>query len=151
MIHSTPDRHAPNAERVACFAMLSGGGQSLELLRRDQHGRWLKDFADPPAQAGELAGRRIVERQDVFVGVLPRMGRTSDAERRYVPTNVLWADVTPSAVRKLELFEPTPTAVVRSDGVDGKTPKLHAYWRLLAPLDADRSRAPAVLPARGDP
>jgi hypothetical protein len=140
----------PNADvepdlRVALLSMLADGEHWIELRRRRPHGRWCKDWAPTPERADELAGRRILEVCDVYVGVLPRQGRELVRQCIYEPARALWTDLdTERAVRKLALFEPEPTAIVESGGLDGDTPKLHAYWALTGPLPAAEVRRHAL-------
>jgi hypothetical protein len=142
---SDPDAGAADVERAAFFAMLADGEHWLELRSRQPDGTWRKDFAATPERADELARRRILDGRDVYVGVLPRLGRSGDAQRRYAPARALWADCDSArAVRKLTLFEPEPTAIDESGGVDGDTPKLHAYWWLTSPLAAADVRRHAL-------
>jgi hypothetical protein len=131
--------------RVALFAVLADGEHWLELRSRRPDGTWRKDWAPTPERADELARRRILEGCDAYVGMLPRLGRRGDPSREYAPARALWADCDAArAVRKLELFEPEPTAIVASGGVDGDTPKLHAYWTLTPPLAAAEVRRHAL-------
>jgi hypothetical protein len=125
------------AERVAFFAMLADGEHWLELRHRRPDGTWRKDWAQTPERADELANRRTAEGCDVYVGALPRLGRRFDQQRVYLPARALPVDCDSArSVRKLELFEPPPTAIVTSGGVDGDTPKRHAWWALATPLAA---------------
>lgn len=127
--------------RVAFFAMLADGEHWLELRCRHREGRWAKHWARTPEDADELSHAYTRAGQDVYVGLAPRLGRTGDDQRRYAPLCMLWADLDRArSVDKLDLFEPEPTAVVLSGGVDGDTPKRHTYWRLTEPLPADRAR-----------
>jgi hypothetical protein len=129
--------------RAAFFGMLADGQYWLELRRYDR-GRWLKDFARSPDQADELAHRHTTVGADVYVGLLPRLGRDGDDQRRYAPAQALAADCdSVRAVRNLEAYEPQPTAIVRSGGRDGDTPKQHAYWAT-PPIPADQYRRHAL-------
>ena len=86
------------------------------------------------------AARRIIHlggRAEVYVGAAPRAKRAGgkDACPR---AWALWADCdTAGAVERLRAFEPAPTFVVRSGGMDGDVPKRHAWWALRAPLGRD--------------
>lgn len=124
----------PRAERVAFFAMLADGEHPLELRIRRSDRDWRKRWADSAEQADEIAHDETRHTgRDVYVGVAPRRG-----QRRYAPMRALYVDCDSArAVRALELFEPSPTAIVRSGGVDGDTPKKHAYWALAQPLAAE--------------
>jgi hypothetical protein len=127
----------PRDEGRALLELVSDGEHPIELRYRDSEGRWHKRFADTPAEADEAASR-LTRHADVFVGVLPRLGRSGEDERRYAPSRVLWCDCdSVRSVGKLMMFEPTPTAIVHSGGVDGDTPKCHGYWALTAPLAAN--------------
>ena len=42
-----------------------------------------------------------------------------------------------ASVDRLQAFEPTPTFIVRSGGLDGDVPKRHAWWALAEPLGRD--------------
>jgi hypothetical protein len=127
-------------ERVAFFAMLADGEHWLELRCRRPDGSWRKHWAGTPERADELADA-YARAGDVYVGIAPRLARTGDDQRRYAPLCVLAADCDSArAAAKLDLFEPEPTAVVLSGGVDGDTPKRHAYWRLTEPLAVEEAR-----------
>jgi hypothetical protein len=147
----TPEREA----RLAFFAVLADREHPLELRRHERGGRWRKDWAATPEEADRLAHRRVVAGYDVYVGALPRRGAGGGDQRRYEPARALWGDLDSTrAVRKLELFEPGPTAIVESGGVDGDTAKLHAWWALTEPLPADQVRRHALRLAHhldGDP
>jgi hypothetical protein len=130
---------------VAFFAALWDGQHPLELRCRRRDGAWLKHWASTPEHADQVAHACAAAGPDVYVGVAPRLGRRGDQQRQYAPSCVLWADCDSArAVRKLELFEPAPTATVLSGGFDGQTPKRHAYWRLAAPLPAAEVRRHAL-------
>ena len=134
----------PREERRALLELVADGEHLIELRYRLTERGWDKRFAESPAEADEAAAR-LTRRADVYVGMLPRLGRTGDEQRRYAPTRVLWADCdTGRSVRKLELFESTPTAVVRSGGVDGATAKRHGYWLLAEPLATEDVRRHAL-------
>jgi len=121
--------------RVAYFAMLADGEHPLELRCRVSDRVWRKAFADTPEQADELAHRAAAAGHDVYVGVAPRLDRVGDDQRRYAPMRVLYNDLDSArAVRARQLFEPQPTALIESGGVDGEVSKEHAYWALTAPL-----------------
>ena len=129
---------AARQERVAYFGMLADGEHPLELRRRVSDGTWHKDFVGNPRAADEVAHRRVLAGHDVYVGMAPRVSRHGDDQRRYAPTRVLWVDLdTARSVRKLDFFEPTPTAVVLSGGIDGDTRKRYAIWVLAEPLAAE--------------
>jgi hypothetical protein len=136
-----PDEPEPplggNSERVAYFAMLADGEHPIELRARRGE-RWRKHFAATPEQADRLAAGLIAEGCDTYAAALPRLGRDRDAQLSYAPARVLVGDLDSArAVRKCELFEPQPSAIVESGGVDGDgTPKQHAYWPLTRPLSA---------------
>jgi len=121
-------------ERRALLSLLADGEHWIEVRARWQRElevRWLKRWARTPHQADAHAARLSACGHDVFVGLLPRVGRSGDAEREYAPSRVLWAECDLArASRKLLMFEPTPTAIVRSGGVDGGEPKRHGYWLL---------------------
>ena len=132
-------------ERVAFFAALWDGEHPLELRCRRPDGIWLKRWASTPEHADELAHAGVAAGQDVYVGVVPRLGHRGDQQRQYAPSCVLWADCDSArAVRKLELFDPPPTATVLSGGVDGATAKRHGYWHLAQPLPAAEVRRHAL-------
>lgn len=134
----------PREERRALLSLLSDGKHPIELRYRVAANDWRKVWADTPEQADEIAAT-LTRRFDVFVGLLPRLGRTDDDQRRYAPSRVLWADCdSERASRKLDLFEPSPSAIVRSGGLDGSTPKRHAYWALAEPLPVDDVRRHAL-------
>ena len=87
-----------------------------------------------------LVARRIIhlaESSEVYVGAAPRVKRAGgkDACPR---AWALWADCdTVASVDRLQAFEPTPTFIVRSGGLDGDVPKRHAWWALAEPLGRD--------------
>ena len=119
------------AARRQWFALLCDLEHPLEVRYRTRTGGWCKEWATTPEQADDHAARLTAGRHDVYAGMLPRIGRTGDDQRRYAPSRVLFADCdTARSVRKLDMFEPTPTATVQSGGVDGDTRKVHAYWLL---------------------
>lgn len=125
----------PRAERRALLALIADGEHQIELRYRVGEDDWRKRWATTPADADRRAAKLTVRGYDVFVGLLPRFGRTGEAQRRYAPGRVLWAECDLArASRKLLMFEPTPTAIVLSGGVDGDEPKRHGYWLLDAPL-----------------
>jgi hypothetical protein len=127
----------PREERRVLLDLVADGEHPIELRYRLGEREWRKLFADSPAEANEAASR-LTGRADVYVGMLPRLGRDGEDQRRYAPARLLWVDSdTERSVRKLWLFDPTPTAIVRSGGVDGDTPKRHAYWLLAEPLPAE--------------
>jgi len=130
----------PREERRALLELVADGEHPIELRYRLDEQNWRKRFAASPAEADEAAAR-LTGRADVYVGMLPRLGRTGEEQRRYAPARVLWADCdSDRSVRKLQLFEPTPTAVGRSGGIDGATPKRHGYWGLVEALPAEDVR-----------
>lgn len=133
----------PREGRQALLTLLCDGEHPLELRSRTPRGHWGKDWADTPQEADERAHRRTARGDDVYVGMLPRLGRAGDDQRRYAPSRVLWVD-TARSVRKLELFEPMPTAIVRSGGIDGDEAKRHAYWALQSPLPAQAVKQHAL-------
>ena len=101
----------------------------------------IKTFAWTAAKAEELAAKLIESGYDVHVGMAPRLGDRGGDQRTYAPLRALVVDLdTERAVRKLELFEPAPTAVVLSGNLDGETAKRHAYWALSEPLEADQAK-----------
>jgi hypothetical protein len=130
----------PREERRVLLELVADGEHPIELryrVERRDGVHWGKRFADSPAEADEAAAR-LTGRADVFVGMLPRLGRTGDDQRRYAPARLLWADPdTERSVGRLMMFDPPPTGIVRSGGVDGVTPKRHGYWWLREPLPAD--------------
>lgn len=132
----------PREGRQALLEMLSDGRHPLELRSRTRTGAWIKDWADTPQEADEHAHRRTTAGHDVYVGLLPRLGRDGEDQRRYAPGRSLWADCdTARSSRKGLLFEPEPTAIVRSGGIDGGEPKRHLYWLVqesIAPGDVKR-------------
>lgn len=120
--------------------MLCDGEHPIELRYRLSESEWRKRWADTPAEADELAAR-LTRRADVYVGVLPRLGRDGEDQCRYAPARVLWADCdSDRSARKLALFEPTATAVIHSGGMDGETPRRYGWWALSEPLPADDVR-----------
>lgn len=124
------------AERIAYLTMLSDGEHPIELRRRATTGAWFKDFCSTPGQADEVAHARITQGYDVYVGMAPRVDNR-EHQREYAPCQALWADLdTERSVRMLDGFEPEPSAVVLSGGIDGAIPKRHATWGLAAPLAA---------------
>jgi hypothetical protein len=148
---AVPDRVAARRSskqetaRVAYFAMLADGEHPIELRARRGE-RWRKHFAATPEQAHLIAAGRIAEGCDTYAAALPRLGRGRDAQLSYAPARVLVGDLDSArGVRKCELFEPQPCAIVESGGVDADgTPKQHAYWRLAEPLSAGDYRRHAL-------
>jgi hypothetical protein len=125
-------------ERVAFFGMLADGEHLLELRCRHSERDWRKRWAAFPEQADEIAHREALAGRDVYVGVAPRLDCVGDDQRRYAPTRALYVDCdSERAVRALALFEPQPTAIVLSGGVDGEARKRHGYWQLATPLEAE--------------
>jgi hypothetical protein len=128
-------------ERVAFFAMLVDSEHPHELRHRDRGDRWSKDFARDPERLDSIAHRRVSQGRETFVGVIPRASAKYEHQCEYRPARALWADCdTARAVAKLAMFEPDPTAIVHSGGLDGDVPRAHAYWRLDAPLPAEDVR-----------
>src|SRR5262249_61745007 len=110
-----------------------------------------KAFAVDPREADKLAERLTRVGQETFVGVLPRLGADGDLQRQYAPSSVLWADCdTQRSVAKLDLFAPAPTCIVLTGGIDGFTPRCHAYWLLDERVPAGditrHARRPAAAP-----
>lgn len=128
--------------REAFFQMLADDDHALELRSWPPHKPTpIKRFVWTAAKAEEIAARLIEGGFDVHVGMAPRLGK-GDGQRAYAPLRVLVTDHdTERSVRKLELFEPAPTAIVLSGNFDGETAKRHAYWALREPLAADQARA----------
>jgi hypothetical protein len=67
---------------------------------------------------------------DVYAGVLPRFDfRGGRDALRY--GRIVWADCdAEGAVEALHRFRPGPTFVLRSGGLAGQSPRLHAWWVL---------------------
>jgi hypothetical protein len=125
-------------ERIAFFAMLADGEHLLELRCRYSERDWRKRWAATPEQADEITHREALAGRDVYVGVAPRLDCVGEGQRRYAPTRAIYVDLDRErAVRALDLFEPSPTAVVLSGGADGSVGKRHAYWQLATPLQAE--------------
>lgn len=121
-------------ERRALLSLLADGEHWIELRYPDARGDWRKRWGATPEQADAIAAR-FQQRFDVYVGVLPRLGRDGEDQRRYAPSRVVWAECDLArASRKALMFEPTPTAIVLSGGVDGDELKRHVYWALDEPL-----------------
>jgi hypothetical protein len=130
----------PRQGRRAMLTLLADGEHPLELRCRTPEARWFKVFCDTPQEADDQA-HRLTAGNDVFVGLLPRLGSGGDDQRRYAPGRMLWADCdSDRAVRKLDMFEPAPTLRVRSGGMDGATAKRHAYWVVETPVSAEDVR-----------
>lgn len=133
----------PREGRRALLSLLADGEHLIELRGfcdgwPGPRKRWARSAADADAIAASLTPQDV----DVHVGMAPRLGREGDDERRYAPLRVLWADCdSERAVVKLAMFEPTPTAVVLSGGVDGATSKRHAWWALTEPLPPEQAPA----------
>jgi hypothetical protein len=124
-------------DRRALLSLLADGTHPLEL-------RWFigrgarKAFCVDPRHADEVAERAIRVGHETFFGVLPRLGSDGERQRQYAPGSVLWADCdSERSVVKLDMFEPSPTCVVLSGGLDGATPREHAYWLLDERVPAD--------------
>ena len=133
----------PREGRRALLSLVDDGEHLIELrgfcdIWPAPRKRWARTAADADEIAASLTPRDV----DVHVGMAPRLGREGDDERRYAPLRVLWADCdSERAVAKLAMFEPPPTAVVLSGGLDGTARKRHAWWALTEPVLADDAPA----------
>ncbi len=130
----------PRDGRRALLALLCDGEHLLELRCRLPNGTWSKRWARTAAGADELAAS-MTAHADVYVGLAPRLGREGDEATQYGPCRALWADCdTARAVANLAAFDPPPTMIVLSGGLDGDVMKRHAYWALTEPLAPDEAR-----------
>ena len=124
-------------DRTSCLEILSlvADGENLIELRFPIRGTWGREWARTPEDAAAKARRLQAEGREVYVGMLPRLGTHAPDKTTYLPSRVLWIDAdSERSVLKLADFDPQPTAIVLSGGVDGRTAKVHAYWGLTEPL-----------------
>ena len=121
--------------RRGLLAMLTPDPPGVFELRIFEPGRdrpwkaWPADMQNAEREIERLA----LAGAEVFHGVVPRArARTTEL----APAHVVWSDLdTERAVRRLEDFEPPPTAVVLSGSCDGDTANRHAYWSVWEPLE----------------
>jgi hypothetical protein len=123
-------------DRLALLSLLADGTHPLEL-RWFTPGGARKAFYVDPRDADGFAECLTLE-FEVFVGVLPRLGEYGGCQRQYAPGSVLWADCdSERSVVRLETFEPSPTCVVLSGGLEVFAARRHAYWLLDERVPAD--------------
>jgi hypothetical protein len=124
----------PRDGRRALLSLLADGEHLLELRCLLPTGKWKKRWARTVAAADEIAAS-MTGRADVYVGVSPRLGRDGPDAKRYAPCRVLWADHdTRRAVENLNAFDPAPTMIVLSGGIDDGVARRYGYWALAEPL-----------------
>jgi hypothetical protein len=135
------------ADRTSCLEILSlvADGENWIELRYPTPDGWRRAWARTPEDAAAKARDLQEKGREVFVGLLPRLGTHAPDKTTYCPSGVVWVDAdSERAVRKLELFEPQPTAIVLSGGMDGRTAKAHAYWALTERLAVEHVKRAAM-------
>ena len=131
----------PREGRLAQLALIGDGEHLIELRARHAEKDWRKRWCRTPADADRVAASLTGRGVDLYVGMLPRLGRTGPQERQYAPSRVLWADCdTARSVHKLADFEPGPTLAWRSGGREGGIDKRHAVWLLEEPVPSHELR-----------
>lgn len=130
------------SEREALFAMLADGEHPLELRYRNRHGGGpYKTFAHTPEEADRRASALVAAGYDTYHGFAPRLSDRGDDQCRYAPAHALVVDLDCArAVRKAELFEPSPTVIVESGGLDGRVSKEHLYFGLARPVAPEEAK-----------
>jgi hypothetical protein len=124
-------------DRLAYLATVMPPTPWFELRTRNPAGTWTKHWPQNTDEADEIAREHATQGHEVYAGLAARHGRHGDQAKAYGDVGVLWADLDSSrAVAKAAMHEPPPTLLVRSGSRDEDTPKLHAYWKLSAPLPA---------------
>jgi hypothetical protein len=129
-------------DRLALLSALADGTHPLELRCFPRNGSPRKAFCVDPRDADDLAERLTREGHELFVGALPRLGADGELQRRYASSATLFTDSdTARSVAKHAMFEPAPTCVVLTGGMDGFTPRRQCYWHLRERVPADEISA----------
>jgi hypothetical protein len=130
----------PRDGRRALLSLLADGEHLLELRCRLPTGKWTKRWARTAGDADEIAAS-MTRHADVYVGMLPRLGRDGDQACRYAAGRLLWSDLdSRRANANLDAFDPGPTMTMLSGGLDGDVPRRYGFWALAEPIEPEEAR-----------